>query len=201
MERLFLVIVYQLDKRSGITYAYESISTWDREKKQSRSKRTLIGRLDMETGRIVPTDGRMKGEKVPKPPVTIKKGVQYARIFFGATHLLDAIGNKIGVTEDLKRCFPDIYRQMLSMVYYLILEDKNPLYRFEKWSLIHKHTYGEIISSQRSSEIFSGIGEDAMQQFFRLQGKRRMEREYWAYRHHNDFKLLRMSETGTIRAQ
>jgi len=38
-------IVYQLDKRSGITYAYESVSYWDKEKKQSRSKRTLIGRV------------------------------------------------------------------------------------------------------------------------------------------------------------
>ena len=35
-------IVYQHDRRSGITYAYESESHWDREKKQSRSKRRLI---------------------------------------------------------------------------------------------------------------------------------------------------------------
>jgi len=37
-------IVYQADKRSGITYAYESISYWDKEKKQSRAKRTLVGK-------------------------------------------------------------------------------------------------------------------------------------------------------------
>ena len=43
-------IVYQTDKRSGITYAYESKAYWDSEKKQSRSKRTLIGRVDPETG-------------------------------------------------------------------------------------------------------------------------------------------------------
>ena len=39
-------IIHQRDKRSGITYAYESVSYWDREKKQSRAKRTLIGRVD-----------------------------------------------------------------------------------------------------------------------------------------------------------
>ena len=176
-----MTVVYQFDNRSGITYAYKSISTWDKEKKQSRSKRTLIGRLDEETGEIVPTDGRMKGEKIPKPPVKVKKATQYARLFFGATYLLDAIGDKLGVTEDLRQCFPDMYRQMLSIVYYLIPEDKNPLYRFEKWSLIHRHPYGEDIPSQRSSEIFSEIDEDAIQQFFRLQGKRRAEQEYWAY--------------------
>ena len=53
-------IVYQTDKRSGITYAYESSAYWDKEKKQSRSKRTLIGRVDPETGKIIPTDGRCK---------------------------------------------------------------------------------------------------------------------------------------------
>ena len=53
-----MAIIYQLDKRSGITYAYESTYTWDKEKKQSRCKRRLIGRVDPETKEIVPTDGR-----------------------------------------------------------------------------------------------------------------------------------------------
>ena len=53
-------IVYNTDKRSGITYAYESKSYWDKKKQQSRSKRTLIGRVDPETGEIKKTDGRCK---------------------------------------------------------------------------------------------------------------------------------------------
>lgn len=53
-------IVYQHDKRSGITYAYESESYWDKEKRQSRSRRHLIGRVDEKTGEIVPTDGRVR---------------------------------------------------------------------------------------------------------------------------------------------
>lgn len=53
-------IVKQKDKRSGITYAYESISYWDKEKKMPRCKRKLLGRVDPETGEIVPTDGRCK---------------------------------------------------------------------------------------------------------------------------------------------
>lgn len=53
-------IVYQTDKRSGITYAYENQSFWDPGLKRSRSKRKLIGRVDKDTGEIVPTDGRCK---------------------------------------------------------------------------------------------------------------------------------------------
>jgi hypothetical protein len=55
-----LAIIHQFDKRSGITYAYESIAQWDKEKKMSRAKRTLIGRVDPETGEIIPTDGRRR---------------------------------------------------------------------------------------------------------------------------------------------
>ena len=56
----FVGIVYQTDKRSGITYAYENQSFWDSELRRSRSKRKLIGRVDKETGEIIPTDGRCK---------------------------------------------------------------------------------------------------------------------------------------------
>ncbi|GGJ98359.1 hypothetical protein GCM10007063_20840 [Lentibacillus kapialis] len=178
-----MAIVYQTDKRSGITYAYESISYWDKDKQQSRSKRTLIGRLDSKTGEIVPTDGR--GRKKKERHAVIKRGpapsVQTARYFYGATYLLDEIGASTGITEDLKACFPDKYRQILSIAYYLVLEDNAPLYRFEKWSQLHKHPYGQNITSQRSSDLFASITEGAKYKFFQLQGKRRTEKEFWAY--------------------
>ena len=55
--------IKQHHKRSGITYVYESKSYWDPEKKMSRAKRKLIGRLDPETGEIIPTDGRNRKKK------------------------------------------------------------------------------------------------------------------------------------------
>jgi len=176
-------IVYQKDKRSGLTYAYESVAYWDKEKQQSRAKRTLIGRLEPDTGEIVPTDGRRRKKK--EESAAIKRGPkaaeQVVRRFFGATYLLDQIGEKIGLPEDLKKCFPDRYRQILSIAYYLILEDTSALYRFEKWHSLHQHPYGKDITSQRSSELFASITEEEKYEFFRLQGKRRAEKEFWAY--------------------
>lgn len=178
-----VAIIHQKDKRSGITYAYESVSYWDKEKQQSRSKRTLIGRVDDKTGEILPTDGRGRKKKDESRPA--KRGpvsaVKTARSFYGATYLLDAIGEKLGITQDLKACFPETYQQILSTAYYLVLEDHNPLYRFEKWGSLHKHPYGKTITSQRSSELFGSITEEDKQHFFKLQGKRRSENEYWAY--------------------
>ena len=179
-----MAMIKQLDKRSGITYVYESTSYWDRDKKQPRSKRTLIGRLDPDSGEVVPTDGRGKRRSIKNLNPPAKRGsvpfAQTERLFFGATYLFDQIGIVTGVTADLKICFPHTYKQIQSIAYYLILEDRNPLFRFKKWTM-HKHPYGNDIPSQRSSELFQSITEDAKMQFFRLQGKRRVEKEYWAY--------------------
>lgn len=179
-------IVYQTSKQTGITYAYESISYWDKEKRQSRARRKCIGRVDPETKKIIPTrkrgpaghSGRHDIKVRKRGPVPIE---HVSRSFYGATFLLDAIGENLGITADLKKCFPDIYRQILSTAYYLIMEDKNPLSRFPKWAATHKHPYGKNIPSQRSSELFASISEDARNRFFRLQGNRRIEKEYWAY--------------------
>ena len=46
-------IVYQVDKKSGTKYAYESVSYWDKEKHQPRSKRKYLGKVDPETGEII----------------------------------------------------------------------------------------------------------------------------------------------------
>ena len=177
-------LIKHLDKRNGITYVYESTSYWDKEKKQPRSRRTLIGRLDPETGEIVPTDGRGKRRQT-STATHAKRGpvpaTQTSRLFFGATYLLDQIGIETGVAADLKTCFPDTYKQIQSIAYYLVLEDQNPLFRFPKWSRLHRHPYGKDIPSQRSTEVFQSVTEEAKMRFFRLQGKRRAEKEYWAY--------------------
>lgn len=123
-------IVYQTNKKTGITYVYESTSYWDKKKQQSRAKRKCIGKLDPETKAIIPTRKRKKPvvmEKAKRGSVPFTK---IARRFYRATYLLDRIGEETGITEDLKCCFPDTYRQILSIAYYLILEDRKPLSRF-----------------------------------------------------------------------
>ena len=56
-------IVYQINKKTGVTYAYESISYWDKDKRQSQAKRKCIGQLDPQTQKVIPN------RKKPKPIV------------------------------------------------------------------------------------------------------------------------------------
>jgi transposase len=62
-----------------------------------------------------------------------------------------------------------------------MLEEQGALFRFEKWGILHKHPYGKNIASQRSSDLFASITEAQKQQFFTLQGKRKADKEFWAY--------------------
>ncbi|MCD8075237.1 MAG: hypothetical protein LUF27_09430 [Lachnospiraceae bacterium] len=48
--------------KNGTAYVYDSVSYWDKDLKQPRSKRKLIGKLDPDTGEIIPT-----GKKGPRP--------------------------------------------------------------------------------------------------------------------------------------
>ncbi|MDI9526251.1 MAG: transposase, partial [Pseudomonadota bacterium] len=111
-------IVHQINKKTGVTYVYESISYWDKDKKQSRAKRKCIGRIDPQTREVVPTQKR---EAIPGSEKKPKRGpmpiTRTARCFFGATYLFDRIGEDTGVKEDLKACFPESYRQILSIAY------------------------------------------------------------------------------------
>ncbi|WP_144678103.1 hypothetical protein [Desulfitobacterium sp. LBE] len=65
-----------------------------RTKKQSRAKRTFIGRVDPDTGEILPIGGR--GRKNQETTVAVKRGPvpshQTAGKFFRTTYLFDAIG-------------------------------------------------------------------------------------------------------------
>ena len=175
--------VFVKNKTNGTTYVYESENYWYREKKQSRSKRVCIGKLD-DSGNFIPS--ARFGKPVPESvAVSPKRGpvpaVHTRRLYYGATYLLDQIGQKLGIVADLKVCFPNSYLQMLSVVYYLILEDNASMFRFEKWGETHRHPYGEDIPSQRSSELFQSITDESRHHFFSLQGKRRLDKEYLAY--------------------
>jgi len=176
-------IVYHTNKKTGVTYAYENEAYWDKDKRQSRAKRKPIGKVDPITKEIIPTREYKKKEVAEggpaKPgPVPMTK-VQ--RSFFGATYLFDRIGDLTGVEADLKACFPDVYKKILSLVYFLILEESNALSRFSHWQRLHIHPYGDDIPSQRSSELFQSIEEADRMAFFMKQGRRRIEKEYWAF--------------------
>ena len=167
---------------NGVEYVYEYDSKWDSTKKYGTHKRNYIGKIingNFITNKRYQLQLALQEAQKKRPgPVATEAS---SRRFYGATYLLDVIGEKLSITRDLKKCFPETWEQILSIAYYLIMEDRNPLTRFPKWAATHTHPHGKNIPSQRSSELFASINEDAKQKFFRMQSERRLEKEFLAY--------------------
>ena len=72
-----------------------------------------------------------------------------------------------GIAADLGKCFGSLAGQILSIAYYLVIEEGQPMYRFHKWGVTHRHPYGKDIPSQRSSELFGLINEEAKMDYLR----------------------------------
>ena len=62
-----MATIYQTNKKTGITYVIESESYWDKEKQQPRSHRTIIGKVDPDTGDVVPTKKYNREKKASSP--------------------------------------------------------------------------------------------------------------------------------------
>ena len=78
-RRCHLAIIKQVNKKTGVTYVYESHSYRDKETKQPRSTRRLIGKIDESTGEIVPTRGKKKvTTSTTKDVGTISNKEEYA---------------------------------------------------------------------------------------------------------------------------
>jgi transposase len=166
----------------GVSYVYEDYPYWDKSTKQNRHRREYIGKLGQD-GEFIPNR-----KYLARQNETVEKGdaatpVKLARrCYFGATHLLDEISKITGIQEDLRACFPQNYKALISMAYYLVLESESPMYRFPRWAFDHNHPCGDGgLSSQRISEIMREIPEQAKLEFFRRQSRRRQEKEYLAY--------------------
>ncbi len=166
----------------GVEYVFETNAKWNADKKYGTHTRTYIGK--MVDGVFVPNK-KYHMQQALEEALRVEPIKEYGslihRNFCGATFLFDEIGKKLGISDDLKTCFPETWKQLLSIAYFLILEDRNPLSRFPRWATNHRHPFAATIPSQRSSELFSTITEDAKQRFFMLQSRRRMETEYLAY--------------------
>ena len=165
-------------------YAYIDHPFWNAEKQQADHKREYIGKYDGTDFKPNKNFHRLKAEyeasltasKTGPVPTDI-----CLRQFHGATYLLDRIAEKTGIAGDLGKCYGSLAPQILSIAYYLVIEEGLPLYRFTKWGSTHRHPYGKDIPSQRSSELFGLITEESEMDYFKYQAKRHSCDEYLAF--------------------
>lgn len=167
--------VHQTNKKTGITYVYEGVSFWDKEKKQARNKQVCIGKVDAGTGDFIPSK-RFTPEQAAVRDLSVTASAEIV----GPSIVLDAVTEQLGIEKLLKSCFPQDYQQILTMAYYLVARG-GPLCHCEKWSLNHAHPLGAQLKSQRISEILGSITIDGKQSFLTKWMTKIMEHDYLCY--------------------
>ncbi len=125
----------------GNIYLYRAESYWDKEKKQSRQKRTYIG----------PKKGRKKKEKSENANIIHKK--------VGNMFLLDHVSAELGLAGLLENLFPKSFRDILNLAYFFVCDEKAS-YLYPHW-LDEQHAPGaRRLYSADISSLYQQIGED-----------------------------------------
>ena len=164
-----------VNKKTGVTYVYESVSCWDKDKKQSRNKQVCIGKLDPVSGEFI-SSKRLASKTVAArdPAVTASTEV------VGPLIVLDSITKQLGLEKLLKSCFPKHHQQILMMAYYLTFKGE-ALSHCELWCKSHAPEFAESLTSQRISEILELINADAKQTFLSRWMNKILEDDYLCY--------------------
>lgn len=167
--------LYKMNKKTGITYVYESTSYWDKEKKQPRSKQVCVGKLDSISKEFIPSK-RLKPEQAVArdPAVTVSASI------VGPLMILDSITTKLGLDKLLKACFPTDYQQIQMMAYYLVAHG-GPLSHCETWGKSHAPNLIESLASQRITEILCAITMNEKQAFCTKWMDQILEDDYLCY--------------------
>lgn len=129
----------------GRIYLYKVYSYWDKDKKQSRQKRTYIGPKD------------------PKKKPSIKQ--IHSNIIhksYGNIFLLNWIIQKIGLYNIVKESFPSHYAELIALAFYEIIES-SPLYLFPYWHEEHYLPNTNKMDSSAISKFCDEIGRNQHQ--------------------------------------
>jgi transposase len=177
MEELMDKLSYRCNKKTGTTYVYKvEKSYWDKEKKSPRNKQTCLGKLDPETGELIPSKPRVKRAERP----IVAPGVTAVSRVAGPYLLLEQITRQNELDKLLKKCFPDKWKLMLSLVYFIVHKGI-ALSRAESWSTACLHPFEDSIASQRISEFLREISQDERQHFLSLWLNTILEKDYLCY--------------------
>lgn len=147
-----------LKNPSGVIYAYENVSYWDRESKTTKHKRKCVGHIDPITNEIVTNHKKANNEITMEKKTCIVKGS-------GISLLLDRIASEIGLTPIMQHVFPEDWQQIMTCAYFLV-SDGSALCHVEKWSENNFSPYGIALPSQRISELLTRISLSRQYEFF-----------------------------------
>ena len=168
------------------TYLYESES-YRNEEGKVRNRRKCVGKVDPVTGQHIYKPEYIKEKKLHMTTEAAANTEVYSVMDvkhsvvkeYGVFYLLDEISKKIGLTDILIETMPSLYKDILSLAFYIVSTGEPAMY-CEDW-LNKSESYSEkVLSSQRISDLMMNITNDERMNFYERWGEYRCEKEYVA---------------------
>lgn len=170
-------VINLLNKKTGVTYVYESQSYWDKNKQQPRNRRICIGKLDPDTGNLI-SSNRLRNPQITAHTENLKVAATVQTI--GPLVILNAITEKLQLEQLMKSCFPKSYQQILTAAQYLA-SDGRALSHCQTWCKSHIPSMAPHLTSQRISELLTLITVNEKQKFFSKWMKKLAEDDFLCY--------------------
>ena len=159
-------------KVSGKTYVYYVTAAYRNEKGKPTCDRTSIGRLDEETGKLIPN--RNYYEIYLKKPMPVNTGIQDC----GVADVAQKVSKKLGVTKLVHKYFPENAEGMLTAAQYMLSEG-NVMCYIDEYTETHQTPTKGRMSNEMCSKMFASLRQEYMRLFFREWMKQKNRRNMW----------------------
>ena len=164
-------------KGASATYIYHILRSYRDEKGRPTNDRVCIGKLDIETGKLIPNQTYFSLYDTPE----IKKDNNISTIQTkGVTEFVDTAIEKSSLSKILKKVFPTNYKKILLIATYM-LSQGNVMQYIDSWCEQNATEDNMIISSQEVSKLFESITYEDRMKFFQAMSAARVENEFIAY--------------------
>jgi transposase len=167
-------------KQKEISYVYYRTRVYRNSKGQPTNDTVLIGKIDSETGLLIPNKKYYEIYGIQPSELSQEKLTPKTILDYGNNYLLEHILEKYDVNSTLKHAFPDIYKEIAALAKYMICEG-NVYYYCDDWCDKTYTGLPKVISSQKASEICKSISFDNRGKFFKRWVYAREKEEYLAY--------------------
>jgi transposase len=186
-------IIYRATGKPGEAYAYQSESFRDPVTGEVKTSQNYLGVADTTSKEIIRPKGKRKrandinnninkdlNNNSNKIDNSSDSCLNIENISVGPFMLLDKVSNDLNILYLLKIVFPDIYLDILSLVYYII-QTGSALSNCHVWSRRYIHPSGKIYTSQDISSILDKINNTQCNKFLHLWLNKFLNSEYLCY--------------------
>ena len=171
-------------RREKYPYVYKVLSTYRAENGNPTNKRKSIGKLDPESGMLIPNDSYWEFYGNTPNTLSLKNSDEMPTFdsvrSIGASYFIKRIMDSIGITDILKETFSDAKATAIMTIAMYMMCRGNVLERIFDWC--ESYTIKEpMLTSQSSSSLFSSITYNERMAFFRRWVAHQAHNDYYAY--------------------